>query len=555
MDYRNMIDAPPSGTRNPYEYSDVLESLIHTESASDFAKLWGKEFRTFSDGQFFIKSLHGKRDRLMKIAAKSRASNPKMSRGLYQKARQINKIIDKNYKSSTFKYEIGSDGTPREMVGKWNKKTREVDWIKKKKGNKQFAKVWMDASTHWRDKLVKAAAKGLVGEKRQEAVNNWHKANNTNGLGKGTKDRIVRQKLAKRGLTIEAYPDHDMISALAARDAFGVLALNKPYEYSTNPSQIKAVHEEMLKLADEIGRDYPQAYRGYADGTKPFHNEAQIEQAFMDRITEGYEKYHEIGGTNLANNFLWQFMTPKFDLSKLVISGNRTYFAPQEKSWGTRLLLGMRFIARTDLITPELKQTIANEYSGNLSRSFLRFNMHKGQADIFKSSEDFMTRDHDTGALTRRGKSGLLDIRSLFKTNPLDYSKNGTMGDILSEVHPGFEGMSVSLSYKEMLNMFGTGGIPQTLDAHRAYYLPAAAITDVSRYGSHMATSGYPAFLKAKKKGIQAWVENEHSRTTLDPEGEFESMGELGRWSDRKKSLDEKLNERYSEIICNQGNG
>ena len=160
-----------------------------------------------------------------------------------------------------------------------------------------------------------------------------------------------------------------------------------------------------------------------------------------------------------------------------------------------------------------------------------------------------------TGALTRRNKSGLLDVRSLFKTNPLDYSQSGTMGDILSEVHPGFEGMSVSLSYKEMLNIFGTGGIPQILDAHRAYYLPAAAITDVSRYGSHMATSGYPAFLKAKKMGVQAWIENEQSRTTLDPEGDYEQMSELGKWSDRKKSLEEKLNERYSEIICNQGNG
>ena len=555
MDYRNMLHSPPSGTRNPYEYADIVETMIHAENPSDFARIWGKEFTTFSEQQFFIKSLQNKRDRLMKIAAEVRPTNPKMSRDLYIKSREINKIIDRNYKSATFKYRIDKSGKPREQYGKWNKKKQQMDWVDKKKGNREFAKIWENASDNWREQLVYEATKNLKGEKKSEAITAWHIRNNTYGYDKKrTKDSLVRQKLSKRGLVVEAYPDHDMISALAAQDAFGLLAHNEPYKYSSNPSQVKSIHQEMLNEANKIGEDYPKEYREWNRGNRAYSNEAEIEQSFMDRLNEGYDKYHDIGGTNLANNFLWQFMTPKFDLSKLVVSGSRTYFAPQQRGWGTRVLLGLRFIARTDKMLPEAKQTIANEYAAGVSRSFLRFNMHKGQTDIFMSNQDVMKRDPITGAMTRRNENGLLDIRNLFKINPLDYSKSGGMADVLSEVHPGFQGMSVSLSYKEMLNMFGSGGIPQLLDLHRAFYLPDAAVTDVSRYGPHMATSGYPAFLRAKKMGVRAYVENEHSRTTLDPEGTFKHIKPLGEYG-REKDLLESINERYSEIICNQGNG
>ena len=35
MDYRRMLSTPPHGVKNPYEYSDKLETLIHSENTSD----------------------------------------------------------------------------------------------------------------------------------------------------------------------------------------------------------------------------------------------------------------------------------------------------------------------------------------------------------------------------------------------------------------------------------------------------------------------------------------------------------------------------------------
>ena len=170
------------------------------------------------------------------------------------------------------------------------------------------------------------------------------------------------------------------------------------------------------------------------------------------------------------------------------------------------------------------------------------------------SSSDIMKRNEETGALERRTEGGLLDIRNQFKINPLSYSKNGTMEDVLHEVHPGFEGMSATMSYKQMLEMFGSGGIPQVLEMHRAFYMPAAAVTDASAFGPHMSINGYHSFKQAKKKGIHAFVENQQSRSTLDPEGTFEKVNSM-EYSKREKKLEEDMYEVYSQISCNQGNG
>jgi hypothetical protein len=236
------------------------------------------------------------------------------------------------------------------------------------------------------------------------------------------------------------------------------------------------------------------------------------------------------------------------------MTGNKTYFAPKDGNWANRTMLGLRFINKTDLISTDAKRIIYQDYVANLNRSFLAFHHHRGQNDLFMSNSDMMVINDRTGALERRTSDGLLDIRNQYKTNPLDYSKSGTMEEVLSEVHPGFEGMSATMSYKQMLEMFGSGGIPEILSVHRAYYMPAGAITDVSRFGPHMSISGYLSFLKAQKMGINAYIKNEKSRSTLDPEGTFENMNPLSEHG-RKKSLEEEVYETYTDILCNQGNG
>jgi len=550
MDYRNMIDTPPSGTRNPYEYADILESLIHAESPSDFAKLWGNEFRNFSDSQFFVKNLQKQRDSYNKLAGKVYADNPKMSRDLKKKANAVQGIINKKYHSQTFKYEINKKGVPIEQH--FDRKNRK--WVDAKKPNKAFKEIYKAVADNWRERLLKEALKGKTGEKRVEASYKFHKDNNTNGDGKRPIDILVRKKINDKGLVVEAHPDHDMISAMAAYDSFGLLAHNKPYEYTTNTAHVEAIHQQLLRDADRLGMEWNRTWASFNNGTNPSFSERQIEQNFMDKIGEKYKEFYDIGGNELANQFMWQLMTPKFDLSKLVMTGNKTYFAPKDGNWANRTMLGLRFINKTDLISTDAKRIIYQDYVANLNRSFLAFHHHRGQNDLFMSNSDMMVINDRTGALERRTSDGLLDIRNQYKTNPLDYSKSGTMEEVLSEVHPGFEGMSATMSYKQMLEMFGSGGIPEILSVHRAYYMPAGAITDVSRFGPHMSISGYPSFLKAQKMGINAYIKNEKSRSTLDPEGTFENMNPLSEHG-RKKSLEEEVYETYTDILCNQGNG
>ena len=553
MDYRNLIDVPAHGTRNPYEYSDIAETLIHNKNASDFARQWGNEFRNLVDAQFFIKNMKSKVNNLRKLASKVWESDPKLQRSLNRKANEIQQIINKKWKSETFRYREDKRGNLKEQQRIFA--DGKVKWIDKKSGNREFPKLWKEVKNHWRQQLLKAELHGKIGEKRKEAEENWHNRNNTYGdKKKGTKDKLVLNKIQKKGLVVEAHPDHEMISAMAAHDAFGLLAHQKPYEYTRNPSQTKAMHQEILTEANRIGQSYSRTYKGVMDGTIPAHSKKQIEENFHSRLNEAYRKYHDIGGENLANTFLWQLMSPKFDLSKLVITGNKMYFAPSEGNWDARIRLGFRFITQTPLMTPEAKTTIFNEYVGHLNRSFLAFHHHKGQNDLFMSSSDIMKRNEETGALERRTEGGLLDIRNQFKINPLSYSKNGTMEDVLHEVHPGFEGMSATMSYKQMLEMFGSGGIPQVLEMHRAFYMPAAAVTDASAFGPHMSINGYHSFKQAKKKGIHAFVENQQSRSTLDPEGTFEKVNSM-EYSKREKKLEEDMYEVYSQISCNQGNG
>ena len=69
-----------------------------------------------------------------------------------------------------------------------------------------------------------------------------------------------------------------------------------------------------------------------------------------------------------------------------------------------------------------------------------------------------------------------------------------------------------------------------------------------------MATSGYPAFLKARKLGINAYLSRSGDRSTLDPDGTFKQIEPFDNPYKREKDLLEEIQESYSEILCNQGN-
>ena len=64
-----------------------------------------------------------------------------------------------------------------------------------------------------------------------------------------------------------------------------------------------------------------------------------------------------------------------------------------------------------------------------------------------------------------------------------------------------------------------------------------------------MATSGYPAFLKARKLGINAYLSRSGDRSTLDPDGTFKQIEPFDNPYKREKDLLEEIQESYSEIL------
>ena len=109
MDYRKMIN-PPRGTKNPYEYSDNLETLIHSKNTADMMRQYNNMFKDFQSKQEFIKHLELKKDSLSKLAGKISLTNKREALDLWKKVNKIQRIVDSVIKDSTFKFKTNQKG-------------------------------------------------------------------------------------------------------------------------------------------------------------------------------------------------------------------------------------------------------------------------------------------------------------------------------------------------------------------------------------------------------------------------------------------------------------
>ena len=546
MDYRRMLSTPPHGVKNPYEYSDKLETLIHSENTSDMIKKFKDSFKDFQNQQDAIKYLQKNRDQLIKVAYKNIESNPGTARDLFRRARKIKRIIDDTVGDAIYKYKTGKNGKLR--LQRWNsrRQTWEDSTSKDAVNTKNFKKVWNEVKKRHREDIIAEWTKGKKGEAYSNAMKAFKKAN-------GKNDKLVLQRIKKRGIQIDYTPDHDVLSALAAHDAIGLLAHRKPSQLDFRANVNEAVYRDLFFEVENLSKAHTKEWKNYFEGNSS-KNESIINREMSDRMTQLYEKYYTNYGEDVALQVLFQFASPKFDKSRIVATGHKMYFAPSQKNYGSKINFALNWLARTDLVTTEMKRMIFNEYGSASNRAYTAFFGHtRAQNDLFTSGEDIMMR-MDVGSLVRVTETGLLEVRGKFKENPFDFGKESTVEDMLSEIHPGFEGMSVTGSYSEMLKIMGSGNIPQILNLHKSYFIPSAAVTDISRFAPHMATSGYPAFLKARKLGINAYLSRSGDRSTLDPDGTFKQIEPFDNPYKREKDLLEEIQESYSEILCNQGN-
>ena len=541
MDYRKMIN-PPRGTKNPYEYSDNLETLIHSKNTADMMRQYNNMFKDFQSKQEFIKHLELKKDSLSKLAGKISLTNKREALDLWKKVNKIQRIVDSVIKDSTFKFKTNQKG--KLTFQQWDSKANK--FVNSKKQGKEFKVLWEKIKDNRREELKAEWLKNVRPgtEAYEKSLEGWNKAND--------KDKKVLETIEKKGLTIDHFPDHDVLSAMAAHDAIGLLAHRKPSQLNLRPNVVEATYRELFNEVDSFSKKYSNEYKKVHEG-KSDYTEETLPKAMKDRMTHLYEKYHNAYGEEVAMQVLWQFAAPKFDKSRLVSTGHKMWFAPTSKYYGGKYSFVKNWIAQTDLIKNDVKRMIFNELGSAENRSFLAFyGKSRGENDLFTSGEDIMVRKDD-GSLVRKTKNGLLDVRGQFKDNPLDYGSESTVKDMLSEIHPGFEGMSATGSYSEMLKLMGSGNIPQIMSLHKSYFIPSAAVSEVSRFASHMSTNGYSAFQKVRNEGITAYLEKGSGKSTLDPDGTFRSVEPFDNFR-REKDILEEIRDSYAERMCNQGN-